>query len=240
MSSDGVATDPQKVQAVADWPVPRCVRDVRSFLGLASYYRKFIRGFAGIVSPLHELTEKSRDFVWSESCQAVFEELKSKLQTAPILSYPIPDQDFILDTDASGDGIGAVLSQVQDGDERVLAYASRKLGRPERNYCVTRRELLAVVVYLKYFRQYLYGRRVTVRTDHAALRWLLRFKNPEGQLARWLEVISEYDIEIQHRPGKKHSNADALSRRQCKQCGREEGTEEVLDVEEASPVVHEE
>ena len=153
--SEGVATDPQKVQAIAEWPIPRCVKDVRSFLGLASYYRKFC-GFAPIASPLHALTEKSREFVWNYSCQWAFEELKERLQTSPILSYPIPDGDFILDTDASGDGIGAVLSQVQDGEEKVLAYASRKLSNPERNYCVTRRELLAVVVYLKNFKQYLH------------------------------------------------------------------------------------
>ena len=222
VSSEGVATDPNKVQAVAEWPIPKCVKDVRSFLGLASYYRKFIRGFAEIASPLHALTEKSREFVWTESCQRAFDELKGRLLTAPILSYPIPEENFILDTDASGEGIGAVLSQVQDGAERVVAYASRKLSKPERNYCVTRRELLAVVVHLKKFKQYLYGQKVTVRTDHAALRWLLNFKNPEGQLARWMEVISEYDFVIEHRPGKKHANADGLSRQQCKQCGREE------------------
>ena len=232
VSADGVATDPSKVQAIAKWPVPKCVKDVRSFLGLASYYRRFIRGFAEIASPLHALTEKSREFVWSESCQSAFEELKGRLQTAPILCYPIPEGDFILDTDASGDGIGAVLSQVQGTDEKVLAYGSRKLSRPERNYCVTRRELLAVVVYLKYFKQYLYGRKVTVRTDHAALRWVLNFKNPEGQLARWLEVISQYDLVIQHRPGGKHANADGLSRRQCKQCGREEPVGEEVKSEE--------
>ncbi len=222
VTTEGVATDPKKIQTIRDWPVPKSVKDVRSFLGLASYYRKFIQGFAEIASPLHALTEKSREFEWSELCQSAFEELKSRLQTSPILSYPMPEGDFILDTDASGDGIGAVLSQVQEGEERVLAYASRKLSRPERNYCVTRRELLAVVVYLKYFKQYIYGRKVTVRTDHSALRWILNFKNPEGQMARWLEVISEYDIEIQHRAGKKHGNADGLSRRPCKQCGREE------------------
>ena len=222
VSAEGVATDPQKVQAVANWPIPGCVRDVRSFLGLASYYRKFIQGFAAIASPLHALTEKSRKCVWSESCQVAFDELKGRLQIAPILSYPIPNGDFILDTDASGNGIGAVLSQIQDGDEKVLAYASHKLSRPERNYCVARRELLAVVVYLKHFKQYLYGQKVTVRTDHAALRWVLNFKNPEGQLARWIEVISQFDLDIEHRPGKKHGNADGTSRRQCKQCGREE------------------
>ena len=144
MSSEGVATDPKKVEAVKNWPTPSCVRDVRSFLGLASYYRKFIRGFAEIASPLHALTEKSKVFEWTESCKQAFDELKGRLRAAPVLSYPMPEGDFILDTDASGDGIGAVLSQVQDGDEKVLAYASRKLSKPERNYRVTRKEVLAV------------------------------------------------------------------------------------------------
>ena len=234
VSADGVATDPKKVEAVAEWPVPQCVRDVRSFLGLASYYRKFIRDFAKIASPLHALTEKARQFVWSDDCQEAFDELKARLQSAPVLSYPIPEGDFILDTDASGEGIGGVLSQIQDGEERVLAYASRKLSKAERNYCVTRRELLAVVVYLKNFRQYLYGRKVTLRTDHAALRWLLNFKNPEGQLARWIQAISEYDVEIQHRPGKKHGNADGLSRQPCKQCGRSQADAESSEVTESS------
>ncbi len=120
VSSEGVATDPEKVKAVAEWPTPKCVRDVRSFLGLASYYRKFIRRFAEIASPLHALTEKSREFAWTESCQGAFDELKDRLQSAPILSYPNPEGDFVLDTDASGEGIGEVLSQVQDGEERVL------------------------------------------------------------------------------------------------------------------------
>ena len=197
-----------------------CVKEVRSFLGLASYYRRFVRGFAEVAAPLHALTEKAREFKWTEACEGAFEELKSRLMTAPVLSYPLPGCDYILDTDASGDGIGAVLSQVQHGEERVIAYASRKLSRAERNYCVTRRELLAVVVYLKQFRQYLYGRKVLLRSDHAALKWLLNFKNPEGQLARWLEVISEYEVTVEHRPGRKHGNADGLSRKVCKQCGR--------------------
>mgnify|MGYP000034807019 CR=1 FL=1 len=238
VSSQGVATDPDKVRAVAEWPTPKCVKEVRSFLGLASYYRRFIRGFAEVASPLHALTEKSREFHWSDACQEAFDELKLRLQSAPVLAYPVPDSDYILDTDASGDGIGAVLSQVHEGQEKVLAFASRKLSKAERNYCVTRRELLAVVVYLKKFRQYLYGQKVLLRTDHAALRWLLNFKDPEGQLARWLQVVSEYDVTIQHRPGRKHGNADGLSRKACKQCGRvddDEGSKTVdasEDVEE--------
>ena len=196
--------------------------EVRSFMGLASYYRRFVKGFAEIARPLHQLTEKNRRFEWTSECQKAFEELKARLTSPPILAYPLPEGDFILDTDASDSAIGAVLSQVQDGDERVVAYASKSLGKAERNYCVTRKELLAIVVYLKHFRQYLYGRRVTIRTDHGSLRWLTTFKEPMGQLARWLEIISEYDVHIVHRAGRIHGNADGLSRRPCTQCGREE------------------
>lgn len=115
--------------------------------------------------------------------------------------------------------IGAVLSQSIDGVERPVAYASRTLSKPERQYCVTRKELLAVVYFTKYFKHFLYGKQFTVRTDHSSLRWLLNFKNPEGQLARWLESLSVFDMKIEHRPGKQHANADALSRKPCKQCG---------------------
>ena len=146
--------------------------------------------------------------------------MKGMLTTSPILAYPQRDVDFILDTDASKSAIGAVLSQEQDGKERVIAYASKTLNRAEENYCVTRRELLAIVTFLKHFRHYLYGQRVRVRTDHSALKWLLNFKNPEGQLARWLEVITQYQLTLEHRAGRIHMNADSLSRRPCRQCNR--------------------
>ena len=120
-------------------------------------------------------------------------------------------------------GIGAVLSQRQkDGSEHVVAYASRILSRPERRYCVTRRELLAVVTFVQHFRPYLLGQEFILRTDHGSLMWLTNFKEPEGQLARWLECLQEFNFETVHRPGKKHGNADALSRRPCSQCGRDE------------------
>ena len=120
------------------------------------------------------------------------------------MSFPNFDEPFILDTDASNTAIGAVLSQNIEGQEKVVAYASRALTKSERKYCVTRKELLAVVHFVKYFRHYLYGKRFKVRTDHGSLRCLLNFKNPEGQLARWIEVLSTYDMEIQHRPGTQH------------------------------------
>ena len=138
-------------------------------MGLVSYYRRFVAGFASIAKPLHQLMEKNHKFLWTKECQEAFDELKGKLSSPPILAYPRPDGSYILDTDASDVGVGAVLSQVQDGAERVVAYASRTLRRAERNYCVTWKELLAVVVSLKQFRQYLYGRHVVIRTDHDSL-----------------------------------------------------------------------
>ena len=223
VSAEGISTEKDKTETIRTWPRPQSVREVRGFLGLASYYRRFVEGFARIARPLHQLTEKGRRFEWNQECQEAFEELKHRLVTAPILVYPIVEGRFILDTDASNDGIGGVLSQIQNGQERVIAYGSRVLSKPERNYCVTRKELLAVVVYLKHYKQYLYGRHVQVRTDHGALRWLMNFRQPEGQLARWLEVIASYDIEITHRAGRIHSHVDALSRRPCVQCKREGG-----------------
>ena len=218
ISKQGVVTDPKKIETVRDWPEPCNVTEVRSFLGLCSYYRRFIKDFASIAKPLHKLTEKSKGFVWTSQCQDSFETLKSMLTNTPILAFPDFSEPFILDTDASDGAIGAVLSQIQDGNEKVIAYASRSLTKSERNYCVTKKELLAIVTFVKYFRHYLYGKKFTIRTDHSSLRWLLKFKNPEGQLARWLEVLSLYDMTIEHRAGTKHRNADALSRRPCKRC----------------------
>uniref|UniRef100_A0A674P0I3 Gypsy retrotransposon integrase-like protein 1 n=1 Tax=Takifugu rubripes TaxID=31033 RepID=A0A674P0I3_TAKRU len=166
------------------------------------------------------------NFQWSEDCADAFKQLRSALVGAPVLSYPDPQLPFIVDTDASNVGLGAVLSQ-EGENEQVIAYYSRSLNRPERNYCVTRRELLAVVLGLRHFRPYLYGRRLLLRTNHASLTWLLNFKEPGGQLARWLETLQDYDFEIRHRPGRHYANADALSRRpcemeQCRYCQRVE------------------
>ncbi|GBM97051.1 Retrovirus-related Pol polyprotein from transposon 297 [Araneus ventricosus] len=143
--------------------------------------------------------------------------LKQDLTSSPILTYPWTDKDFILDTDASNEGIGAVLSQNIGKEEHVIAYFSKSLGKPERNYCVTRKELLAIVKSIEHFHHYLYEQKFLLRTDHASLRWLLNFKEPEGQIARWIQILQEYDFEIQHRKATSHGNADALSRRPCKE-----------------------
>ena len=217
VSEKGISTDPAKIKAVEQWS-PTDVHQVRSFLGLCSYYRRFVEGFATIAKPLHKLTEKNVPFRWTEECQTAFMKLKQALCSSPILCYPTTRQNFVLDTDASGVGIGAVLSQLDNGTERVVAYYSRALNKAERNYCITRKELLAVVESVKHFHHYIYGVETVVRTYHGALTWLMNFKNIEGQMARWMETLGSYHLKIKHRIGRKHMNADSLSRLPCDNC----------------------
>lgn len=174
----------KRLTKVQQWPTPTNVSEVRQFVGLASYYRRFVKGFATIVQPLHALTKKYARFHWTEECDQAFKELKQLLTSAPVLGYPLDNGELILDTDASDVGIGAVLAQIQNGEERVLAYGSQRPSMTEQNYCTTRRELLAVVEFVTHFRQYLLGRIFTVCTDHNSLRWITKMKEPEGQLAR--------------------------------------------------------
>ena len=218
VNSQGIAPNPGLVSAVQDWSTPNNITELQSFLGLCNYYRRFVRDFAHVCSPLYELQCKGEEFHWGASQQEAFEQVKRQLTSSPVLAYPIQDGEFVLDTDASHTCIGAVLSQVQGGQEKVIAYASAHLQKPQVRYCVTRKELLAVVRFVRQFRHYLLGRRFTVRTDHHSLTWLFRFRNPEGQLARWLEELSQFDFQIEHRPGVRHGNADALSRAPESEC----------------------
>lgn len=158
-------------------------------------------------------------FEWNQEC---FDKLKSLLIESPIFSYPQSDGQFILDTDASNFGIGVVLSQVQDGEEKVIAYASKTLSNSQSRYCTTYKELLAVVTFIKHFRHYLWGRNFMVRTDHVSLLWLKNFKDPEGMLAKWLATFDTYDITFQHRRGNLHANADGLSRKPYNRCKRDD------------------
>ena len=217
ISAEGISTHPEKTEQILNWGTPRCVRDVRAFIGITSYYRKFVKDYAITAAPLTALTGKNRPFLWSAQCEDAFVSLKRALASPPILAMPIDGGQYVLDTDSSDFAIGAVLSQVQNGEERVIAYASRHLCKREQNYCVTRRELLAVVFYLKYFRHYLLGAALPtkVRTDHAAIQWLRRIPEPVGQQARWLEIMEEFEISIEHRVGRSHGNADAMSRDPC-------------------------
>ena len=183
---------------------------------MGSYYRRYIRNFASIVRPTVELTKKGRKFVWSEKCDEAFSMLKKALVSTDVMGYPLNEAgEFILDVDASDKGIGAMLHQIQEGQEKVIAYASRSLNKAESNYCITEKELLAVRFFIEYFRQYLLGRRFLVRSDHQSLVWLFRLKKPRGKIARWIEILSQYDFAIQYRPGNKQAHCDALSRCEC-------------------------
>ena len=165
------------------------------------------------------------EFVWTTACDQAFEELKARLVSAPVLAHPRLDGRFILDTDASQDGIGAVLSQIQDGEEWVISYGSKLLSSAERHYCITRRELLAVIFFCEQYRHFLVGRKFTVRTDNSAVRYWTHIHSPNydphGQVARWISRLSVFDFDIQHRAGTLHGNADGLSRPPfvlCAQC----------------------
>lgn len=157
VSENGIKSDPEKTEAIQDWPRPETVTEIRSFLGIASYYRKFIPALSRLRFTLNELTRKNRKFVWTGECESSFHTLKQALVSAPTLVYPTRDDPFILDTDASLYGIGDVLSQLQHGEERVIAYGSKTLTRSQTKYYTTYRELLAVVTFVKHFRHYLYG-----------------------------------------------------------------------------------
>ena len=210
-SAGGMGPDPQKVSAVHDWATPTDPAHLRSFLGLASYYRRYISCFANIAAPLYHLTNKSITFRWSSSCQSAFDNLKDALTQAPILKYPdftSSAKPFHLYTDASATGIGAVLEQ----SNHVIAYVSRALSKSEQNYSVIQKECLALVYALKQFRHYLLGRPFKILTDHAPLQWLSAQKM-EGLLARWVLAIQEYEFTIHYRSGHENGNADALSRR---------------------------
>ena len=170
VSADGIATDPSKTEKVNKWPISTSQREVQQFLGLVSYYRRFIKDFATIAKPLHGLTEKNTQFRWTDQCQKAFDHLKQCLTNAPVLMFPDYSKMFIVDTDASDTGIGAVLSQLDDNNqEHVIAYASRTLSKSEIRYCVTYKELLSVITFIKHFRPFLLGHKFILRTGRS---WL--------------------------------------------------------------------
>ncbi|GBN12921.1 Transposon Ty3-I Gag-Pol polyprotein [Araneus ventricosus] len=212
VSGEGIKPDPDKIKAVQDFPTPKNMQDVKSFLGLCSYYRRFIKDFCHRAQPLQVLLKNNSKFMWTELQEEAFGDLKSALISEPILSLFDETAPTELHTDASGYGIGAVLVQQQDGKERVIAYASRTLTKPETNYSTTERECLAAVWAIMKFRPYLFGKSFTIITDHHSLCWLANLKDPSGRLARWALRLQEYDITISYKSGKKHQDADSLSR----------------------------
>lgn len=222
ISEKGLQTDPEKINKIADLPLPKFEHELVSFIGFCGYYRRFINKFSELTSPLEKICSKKTkniEIIWTSEAKAAFEKLKILLTSTPILSFPIKHGLFILDTDASDTGTGAVLSQIQDKEERVIAFASHKLSKTERKYCTTRKELLAVHKYVLQFKNYLFGKKFIIRTDHKALTWLKEWKEPNtSQYSHWRQDLSDFDFDITYRPGTEHSNADYLSRLQCQQC----------------------
>ncbi|GJY47027.1 putative reverse transcriptase domain-containing protein [Tanacetum coccineum] len=210
IDSEGIHVDPAKIESIKDWTSPKSPTEIRQFLGLAGYYRRFIEGFSKIAKPMTKLTQKKVKFEWGDKQEAAFQLLKQKLCSAPILALPEGSEDFIAYCDASKKGLGAVLMQ----REKVISYASRQLKIHEKNYTTHDLELGAVVFALKIWRHYLYGTKCTVFTDHKSLQHILDQKELNMRQRRWLELLSDYDCDIRYHLGKANVIADALSRKE--------------------------
>lgn len=233
VSTDGIRPNPSKVSAITEWPRPDDVTHVRGFLNLAGYYRRFIKAFARVAGPLYNLLKgnprKGAAIQWSVECEHTFNELKRRLTTAPVLSYPQPWRLFVVDTDTSGDAIGGILHQCDDdldegkGSEdrfrfkesklRPVAYESRRMSETEQRYSAQEREMLAIDHCLRKFRGYIEGSPIVVRTDHESLKYFLTQKHLSRRLARFADSIAHFDVRIVYRPGRNQLAADALSRR---------------------------
>src|SRR3990170_1079624 len=207
----GIQTDPEKIIKIKNFPIPQNISQLRAALGLFGYYRKFIKDFSRHAKLLNLLLKKGQAYQWTDKQQNAFERLKEMLLKAPILRYPDWEKPFIIYTDASKTGLGAVLSQKDDNKEYVVAYGSRSTNKSEENYSITDLECLAVVWAIKHFQHYLYNH-FTIVTDHSALKWLKTSKLPTGRRARWIMELQQHDFTIEHRAGKANANADALLR----------------------------
>nr|AAV31274.1 putative polyprotein [Oryza sativa Japonica Group]AAV31378.1 putative polyprotein [Oryza sativa Japonica Group] len=224
ISAGGVAVDPSNVESVTNWKQPKTVSEIRSFLGLAGYYRRFIENFSKIAKPMTRLLQKDVKYKWSEECEQSFQELKNRLISAPILILPDPKKGFQVYCDASKLGLGCVLMQ----DGKVVAYASRQLRPHEKNYPTHDLELAAVVHALKIWRHYLFGTRTEVYTDHKSLKYIFTQPDLNMRQRRWLELIKDYDMGIHYHPGKANVVADALSRKGY--CNATEGRQLPLEL----------
>jgi hypothetical protein len=212
ITSDGVKPDERKIEAVKNFPVPTTTQQLKGFLGLAGYYKRFIPNFSKIAKPLTELLKKNTPYIWNERTETAFNTLKELLTTEPLLQYPDFKRPFVLTTDASNEAVGAVLSQGPIGKDLPIAYASRTLNNAENYHPTIEKELLAIVWGCIYFRQYLYVRKFTIVTDHRPLTWIFSVKDPSSRLLRWRLKLEEYDYEVIYKKGSKNTNADALSR----------------------------
>lgn len=212
IDENGVAMDKSRIEVVENLPRPKTVKDVQRLIGLTGWYRRFIKDFADITAPITELLKKGQKFVWSDECEKAFTKLITALTTAPVLATPDYKLPFEVQCDASNRACGAVLIQVQNGEERVIAYMSQKFTATQRKYQVTELECLAVILAIEKFRPYIEGTQFKVITDHHSLLWLKNLRDPNGRLARWALRLQAYDYTLVHRKGKNHIVPDALSR----------------------------
>ena len=221
VSAKGLSTQPSYIEVVKNWPVPKTAKEIQIFLGKTGYYRRFVQNYSEVSGPLSEYIKEGNakgsltaPLQLDSEAIKCFEELKSRLCSAPILAFPDfnSEEPFILDTDFSGKSIGAVLSQKQDGKEHVIAYGAKKLLPRECSYSSNKGELLAAVYFVEKFKYFLSHRKFILRTDHQALKWLASMKTPAGMFSRWKEHLASYDFEVKFRKGTQHSNADSLSR----------------------------
>ncbi|CAK1602518.1 unnamed protein product [Parnassius mnemosyne] len=208
----GLRTDQGKVDIILNYPTPTSAKEVKRFLGMAGWYRRFITNFSKISKPLNKLTSKNVRFEWTTEADESFNHLKTALVSAPILKCPNFDLPFSIHCDASSVAVGGVLTQTYDGVEHPIAYCSRSLAKNEINFSTSERELMAVIYALEQFRSYVEGTKCKIITDHASLLWFYKLNNPSGRLARWSMRLSQFDFEIEHRKGKLNVIPDALSR----------------------------
>lgn len=216
VSKAGLKPDPKKIEAVLKYPIPRTQKEIKSLLGLFSYYRRYVPLFSQIIRPINRLLQKDVPYEWTRECNEAFESIKRKLTSSPVLIFPDFDKQFIIRTDASQFAVGAILSQGKIREDLPICYMSKSLNKHEIKYATVEKELLAIIYAVRYFRPYIYLRKALIITDHQALVWIMKLKNPASRLMRWKLELSEYDFEIIHRPGILNANADALSRIQIK------------------------
>lgn len=213
VSEDGISMEQDKVKAIQEWPAPTSIPTLRSFLGLAGYYRRFVKGFSRIASPLTDLLRNDVKFQWQEPQQQAFESLKQAISTAPVLTVADDSLPYVVTADASGFAVGATLSQDQGKGLQPIAFLSHRMNEHEQHYPVHEQELLAIITALKEWRHYLHGRKTNVITDHASLRYLSTQPHLSPRQIRWSEFLQQFDLEVGYKPGRLNTVADALSRR---------------------------
>ena len=216
VSHDGIEMDPTKTELISAWPAPRSLGQLQSFLGFSNFYRRFIKNYSALTRPLNELTRKSVPYSWSAECQQAFDDIKAAFNEAPLLNHFKPELQILVETDASDYVIAAILSQIdEDGNIFPIAFHSRTMTAPERNYPIYDKELLAIRDAFGVWRRYLEGssHQVEVITDHKNLEWFSTTKQLSRRQARWSEYLHQFDFIIKYRPGKLGEKPDALTRR---------------------------